>query len=100
MNEKRRVEIYRDPFSHSVEREINIVEAFHEEIAGDPFRIAESHLNRRITEINTLEDVPKLCGDIVAKSPSREEKEKTFSGIDFVRSYVRVMPGKTKNNQM
>lgn len=98
MNEKRRVEIYRDPFSHSVEREINIVEAFHEEIAGDPFRIAESHLNRRITEINTFEDVPKLRGDIITKSPWREEK--MFFEIDFVRSYVRVMPGKTKNNQM
>ena len=76
-------------FSHSVQSEINIIESFHEEVSGNPFRIAKSHLNRRITEINTFEDIPELCGDIFPKPPvKRRERENGFVDHHF-RSSLR-----------
>lgn len=54
---------------HSVENLIDIIETFHQKIPGDSLRITQSNLNGRITEIDTFENVPKLCRNIITKSP-------------------------------
>lgn len=61
-------------FLPSVEHLIDVVEALHEKVACDALRIAESHLNRGVAEVDTFEQIPKLCGAIVTEFSANEEK--------------------------